>query len=118
MNGLTAYSDTVLLNNNVNSKCKSSPWNTLVSVKSDSDSEKHLLTLWVSHTRVCASNIQDILHKNFNVIGLIKPGSNTCTLADSAEEKIGNLTNNHVLVFCGVQMTWQRIMLSKDCDRY
>lgn len=54
-----------------------------------------------SHT----SNIQDILNKNFNVIGLIKSGSNTCTLADSAEETIGNITNNHVLVFCRVQMT-------------
>jgi hypothetical protein len=58
-----------------------------------------------SHTRVCASNIQGILNKNFNVLGLIKSGFNTCTLADSAEETTGNLANNHVLVFCRVQMT-------------
>jgi len=85
MNGLTAYSDTVQINNNVNSKCQSSPWNTLPSVKSDS--EKHLLNIvGDTHTRVCASTIQDILNKNFNVTGSIKPSSNTCTLADSAEK--------------------------------
>jgi hypothetical protein len=77
VNGLTANSDTVLINNNINSKRKASPRDKLPSVKSDSDSEKHLLNiLGDSQPRVCASNIQDILNKNFNVIGLIKHGSN------------------------------------------
>jgi hypothetical protein len=104
MNGLTAYSDIVQIKNNVNSKCQSSPWNTLSGVKSDSDSdsEKHWLNIvGDSYTRACASNIQDILNKNFNVTGSIKSSSNTCTLTDSAEKTIGNLTNNHVLVFWG-----------------
>jgi hypothetical protein len=49
-------SDTVLINNNINSKCKSSARNTSRSVKSDSDSNKHsLVTIGDSHTRGCAS---------------------------------------------------------------
>jgi hypothetical protein len=84
-------SDTVLINNNINSKCKSSARNTSPSVKSDSDSNdsnKHsLVTVGDSHTRGCTSKIKDILDKHFSVIGFVNPGSNTFILADSANEK-------------------------------
>jgi hypothetical protein len=33
VNGLTSYSDIVLINNNENSQYKSIPWNTLLSAK-------------------------------------------------------------------------------------
>jgi len=66
----------VLINNNKKNKCKSSAQNTLFSVKSDSDSEKHLLVIvGDSHTRGCASKIKDILNKNFNGTGFVNPGS-------------------------------------------
>jgi hypothetical protein len=55
---------------------------------SDSDSEKHLLNIvGNSYARGCASKIQDILNKNFNVIGLTKFGTNTLKLADSAKKQ-------------------------------
>jgi hypothetical protein len=45
----------VLINNNIKNKCKSSAQNTLLGVKSDTDSEKHLFVIVVdSHTRGCA----------------------------------------------------------------
>jgi hypothetical protein len=85
----------VLINDNIKNKCKSSAKNTLLSVKSDSDREKHLLVIvGDSHTRGCASKIKDILNKNFNGIGFVNPGSNTFTLANSATDTFGNLTKN------------------------
>lgn len=75
----------MVINNKKKNMCKSSAQNTLISVKSDSDSEKHLLVIvGDSHTRGCASKIKDILNKNFNGTGFVNPGSNTFTLANSA----------------------------------
>jgi len=93
----------VLINNNIKNKYKSSAQNTLLSVKNDSDSEKHLLVIvGDSHRRRCASKIKDILNKNFKGIGFVNPGTNTLTLANSAADTFGNLIKNVVLVFLGV----------------
>jgi hypothetical protein len=49
---------------------------------------------WWRHTTGCASQIKDILNKNFIVTGFVNVGSNTFTMADCGKETIGNLTKN------------------------
>jgi len=66
----------VLINNNIKNKCKSSAQNTLLGVKSDTDSEKHLFVIVVdSHTRGCARRI--MLRKKWNILKLVKENSHT-----------------------------------------
>jgi hypothetical protein len=54
-----------------------------------------------SHSRGQAKEVKNHLNKNFEVIGLVKPGAGREILVNSAKSDTMNLTKNDAVVFCG-----------------
>jgi hypothetical protein len=53
-----------------------------------------------SHLRGCAAKIIAPLDTRFDVCGVVKPGSNTESLMETAKGEVGKLTMNNFLIFC------------------
>jgi hypothetical protein len=53
-----------------------------------------------SHSRGLAKEVQYHLNKNFEVIGLVKPGAGAETIVNSAMSDIVNLSKSDVVVIC------------------
>jgi Ca2+-binding RTX toxin-like protein len=55
----------------------------------------------VVNARNCAANVKTDIRDNFEVQGLVKPGTGADILVNSANNDIMNLSNRDVLIFCG-----------------
>jgi hypothetical protein len=60
-----------------------------------------LVIMGDSHSRGLAKEVKNHLSKNFEVIGLVKPGTGAEIIVNSAMSDIANLTKSDVVVFCG-----------------
>jgi hypothetical protein len=84
-----------IIDNDINSRCKSSARNVLTVTVTVTETVNTLVShCWWRHNTGCASQIKDILNKNFIVTGFVNVGSNTFRLTDCAKETFGNLTKN------------------------
>jgi hypothetical protein len=63
-------------------------------------SENHTIMILGNHnTRGCANKIKVHLNKNFNITGVMKPGSDVLTLTVSAKDAIEELTKNDASLY-------------------
>jgi hypothetical protein len=63
--------------------------------------EHKIFILGDSHSRKCAANVKPHLTKNFEIEGLVKPGSGTNILVTSAKNYIKGLSKRDVRLFSG-----------------
>jgi len=76
--------DVELIKKNVNKNDGDNVWLMQSNIKSGS--ENHTIIILGNHnTRGCANKIKDNFNKNFNVTGVMKPGSDILTLTVSAK---------------------------------
>jgi predicted phosphodiesterase len=62
---------------------------------------KHkILVMGDSHLRGCAAKMIASLDTHFNVCGIVKPGSNTESLIETAKVEVGKFSMNDFLIIC------------------
>ena len=62
--------------------------------------KKHVILIGDSHMRGYAANMKTLLSDQFEVYGVVKPGSVSSALMESAKNYIGKLTSDDVLLVC------------------
>jgi hypothetical protein len=63
--------------------------------------EHKIFILGDSHTRKCVANVKPHLSDNFEIEGLVKPGSGVEILGSCAKNAFKNLSKRDVIVFSG-----------------
>jgi hypothetical protein len=71
------------------------------SSKSSCMKDHKVLIVGNSYGRNCAANVQTDIRGNFKVQGLVKPGTGTDILLNSANNDIMSLSKSDVLIVCG-----------------
>jgi hypothetical protein len=73
----------------------------LIKKNSFSNCHKHkVLLLGNSHIRGCAANMKTFLNEQFEIFGIVKPGSDFMSLMNSAKCDIQKLTKDDILIIC------------------
>ena len=63
-------------------------------------SKHRILLVGDSHIRSYASALKPLLNNNYDLYGVVKPGSGTSELSESAKKVANQLTHNDVIVIC------------------
>jgi hypothetical protein len=77
---------------------------TIMACNKNAASKKHKIFIGDSHIRGYVSNLKSLLNNNFELYSIVKPGSSTSELKETAKKEISRLSQDDLIVILVVLM--------------